>query len=358
MKSKVPSVAIFYKNFAATKGISHIGLGVSASLNAKVLTANVAPAVVIPSRHNIDIVAGIAAHNKSHEFPITHAIISAPWLSIRDLRAMAEFYKDIQFLVVSHSNVGFLQADPNGTRLLREGLALSKELPNFKIGGNCRKFTEWMQIAYGVPVVLLPNMYPSEGVIKHWDGSNPIRIGIFGAIRPQKNVLTAVAAAIAIGRILGRSVELYTSSGREEGGVGTLLNAMNQLTINVPNFTMIKAPWRPWSAFREVVGSMDLLIQTSYTESFNMVTADGVSMGVPSVTSEAITWVPKQWQANSDNALDVARVGIRLLTNNRIREKGFQALDIHNKVALDCWREYITGKKVNWFVKLLHRLGL
>jgi hypothetical protein len=32
---------------------------------------------------------------------------------------------------------------------------------------------------------------------------------------------------------------------------------------------------------------MHLLIQVSYTESFNMVTADGVLEGVPSVTSDA-----------------------------------------------------------------------
>ena len=37
---------------------------------------------------------------------------------------------------------------------------------------------------------------------------------------------------------------------------------------------------------------MDLLISFSYTESFSMVTADGVAEGLASVASDAIDWAP------------------------------------------------------------------
>jgi len=270
---------------------------------------------------------------------------------------MATHFKDTQFAVLSHSNVGFLQADPNGTRLLREGLALSQELPNFKIAGNSQKFVRWMEEAYGVPMALLPNMYPVSGVVKPISTSGVIKIGIFGAVRPQKNVLTAAAAAIAIGHKMKRPVELWISSGREEGGVGTLLNALRQLTINVPDFKVLNAPWVAWEKFsKEVVGSMDLLIQVSYTESFNMVTADGIAVGVPSVVSEAIDWAPKEWHANADDALDVAIVGIRLLTHKRIRAKGVKALRKHNAVALKSWKKYLGVKEMTWLQILKHEI--
>lgn len=342
MPNFIPSIAIIYKNFAAHKGISHIGLGVSASLNAATLNAKVGPAEVMPATNNIEIVQGITTYNKTHTKPLTHVIISAPWLSTRDLRAMAEHFKNIQFAVLSHSNVGFLQADPNGVRLLRQGLELSQEIPNFRIAGNSRKFIEWMELAYGVPVGLLPNMYPVDHVVnKPVPKHGVIKIGTFGAVRPQKNVLTAAAAAIAIKQEIDRPVEFYISSGRDEGGTQTLMNAMYQLTTNIPGFELKKAPWCTWDKFKDVVASMDLLIQVSYTESFNMVTADGISIGVPSVVSRAIDWAPHDWKANGDDALDVARIGVNLLKNRKLHGEGSKALREHNEEALRNWKNFL-----------------
>lgn len=340
---KRPSTGIVYKNFAAHKGISHIGLGVSAMLNAEELRKYVGPAEVIPANNNIEIVKAITKYNKEHPLaPFTDIVISAPWLSTRDLRAIVEHFKNIKFAVLSHSNVGFLQADPNGVRLLREGLKLSQEVPNFSICGNSKKFVDWMELAYGIPVGLLPNMYPIHDVKpKHFPKEGTINIGTFGAVRPQKNVLTAAAAAIIIMRKMNRPVDFYISSGRDEGGTQTLMNAMRQLTDNIPGFELKKAPWRPWHEFKKVVASMDLLIQVSYTESFNMVTADGVSVGVPSVVSRAIDWAPKDWKANGDDALDVARIGVEILNSRRMHNEGVDALENHNKEALKDWKKFL-----------------
>ena len=54
---------------------------------------------------------------------------------------------------------------------------------------------------------------------------------------------------------------------------------------------------------------MHLLMQPSYTESFNVVTADGVAEGVPSVVSDAIDWAPDNWKAPVDDAHAMARRG-------------------------------------------------
>ena len=58
---------------------------------------------------------------------------------------------------------------------------------------------------------------------------------------------------------------------------------------------------------------MDLLLQPSYTEGFNMVTADGIAQGVASVVSDAIAWAPKNWQAETDDAIDIANKAVGLL---------------------------------------------
>ena len=80
--------------------------------------------------------------------------------------------------------------------------------------------------------------------------------------------------------------------------------------------------WQSWPKFRKTVAHMHLLLQPSYTESFNMVTADGVAEGVPSVVSEAIDWAPEDWKADVDDVLDIARTGRKLLFDPRAAHDG------------------------------------
>jgi hypothetical protein len=341
------NVAIFHKNFGAIKGLSHIGLGVSAFTNYLVLRQHNIETHVFAIRNSGELVEEIRKYEQEHLRKLTHVVIAAPWIHTTDLRYLANHYKHIQFVVISHSNVGFLQADPSGMRLLREGLELSKELSNFHVGGNCHRFVCWLQEAYGSSAVFLPNLYPVSGRTKFWNHRDTLKIGAFGAIRPLKNMLTSCAAAIIIANELEVPTEFHVNVGREEGGTGTILNSAKQMCANLPNFTLVEDPWSPWDKFKHIVGSMDLLMQVSYTESFNMVTADGISLGVPSVVSNAIDWAPKSWQAKCDDALDVAKVGLRLLLDNKLREEGMKSLQEHTEKGFHTWLRYLEGEIPN-----------
>ena len=152
---------------------------------------------------------------------------------------------------MSHSNVGFLQADPSGIRLLRDYIELSHKHDNLSIGGNSSRFCNWVSEAYNTHAVLLPNMYPVHSnlieQIEHAASRvfrEGIRIGSFGAIRPLKNQLTAAAAAVTIGRKLGAPVEFHLSAGREEGGGNIVLNAIQQMTHDLPDFKLVLDGWR------------------------------------------------------------------------------------------------------------------
>src|SRR5256885_8857503 len=61
-------------------------------------------------------------------------------------------------------------------------------------------------------------------------------------------------------------------------------------------------------SFRRLVRAMDIVLQPSYTETFNMVTADAVAEGVPVVVADSIEWVPRWWQARADEPRDITRV--------------------------------------------------
>jgi glycosyltransferase involved in cell wall biosynthesis len=120
----------------------------------------------------------------------------------------------------------------------------------------------------------------------------PLKIGAFGAIRPQKNFVSAAGAALAISRQLSSEIELWLTAGRTEGGGDAVLSSVQAMFNGVNGVKLVPNGWGSWFRFKKLVGSMHLLLQPSYTESFNMVTADGVDLGVPSVVSDAISWAP------------------------------------------------------------------
>jgi glycosyltransferase involved in cell wall biosynthesis len=338
LKSKKQAhVALVYKNFAAKAGISHIGLGVAALNNAKVLNKH----GIRTSVWAVNTVDQLRAKlDQSHVPPVTDVVISAPWIPTSLLMGLIQDYPTIEFVVNCHSNVGFLQADPNGVKLLRENIDLEQGNLNFRVSGNSQRFNRWLREAYQCPSLYMPNMYYLDYSQKarppYYDGE-VLRIGAFGAIRPQKNIMSAAGAAILLANEMKADVELWISGGRNEGGTNTLVNAVKQMMVGVPGVKLMVLNWKSWPSFRDTLRRMHLLFQVSYTESFNMVTADGIAEGIPSVVSEAIDWVPERWQANIDDVDAIADTGRSLLFDKQAPAQGLRALERHNNDSFNAW---------------------
>jgi hypothetical protein len=331
------SLILAYKNFAANKNISHIGLGVSALNTSKVLSRRGIDVEVWPVNKASDLASGLK------ERAATHVVISAPWMPSSDLQTLLTTFPATRFAVNCHSNVGFLQADSNGVKLVREGMDLEMGSTRFHVAGNSMKFCQWIKAAYNAPCVYLPNLYHLESAPTPRPGysSGTLRIGSFGAIRPLKNFMSAAGAALAIARSLKANLELWVSTGRTEGGGDTVMRSIHAMLDGAPGVTLIQAGWQSWPGFRRTAGNMHLLLQPSYTESFNMVTADGVAEGVPSVVSEAIDWAPDHWKAQTDDVLDIARVGRSLLSDAHAVADGYAALTAHNEKGIASWIQFL-----------------
>jgi hypothetical protein len=330
-------VVLAYKNFAANRAISHIGLGVTALNSAKSLRDAGVNADVWP------IISPAELRTRLRQSPASHVVISAPWIQTSELAQMCAEFKDTQFAVTCHSNLGFLQADPSAMRLVREGLELRRTTWNFQMAANCDRLSKWVHTAYGTPCTWLPNLY-------HLDDAQPkrqrysggtLRIGAFGATRALKNLMTAAGAALEIATAKRADLEFWISSGRNEGA-GSVVDAVRQMLNGLAHVKLIENGWQTWPQFRQTVRHMHLLLQPSYTESFNVVTADGVAEGVPSVVSDAIDWAPDNWKAPVDDAHAMARVGLKLLASRWAPGQGLAALKAHNKRALAAWSEFVA----------------
>lgn len=330
-------VILAYKNFAANRNISHIGLGVAAINTAKVLQRDGIPTEVWPVLSHTDL------RERLSESPADQVIISAPWIATVHLQELCLSFPKTTFCVNCHSNVGFLQADRNGVKLVREDMELEMGNSNFHLAGNCRRFCDWVRQAFGSPCAYLPNLYYVESDAAFRErvfSGGTLRIGIFGATRPLKNLMSAAGAALEISRNLRVPLELWMSAGRAEGGGESVIAAVQEMLSGLPNVKLVQNGWQSWPKFRRVVGHMHLLLQPSYTESFNMVTADGIAEGVASVVSSAIDWVPDYWKADMDNVGSIARVGRHLLADDQAPADGAKALARYDADGLRAYREY------------------
>lgn len=335
-------LALFFKDFSHWVRASCVGLQVAGYTTAKYLRHAGIDAQAYAVRNNVDV-CKILERAQSEGKPITHVAISAPWLSLYDLKNLVSHFRRKKFVVICHSNVGFLQADPGGISLFREYAKLSHTAGNLHLAGNCLQFATWFKTAYGEQCALLPNLYSVDRLTsKRWRGGT-LKIGALGAIRPEKNLMTAAAAAVVLRAKLNVPIELHMSTGGENRRCFTL-SAIEEMTAALPNFKLIRHHWNFWDQFIKLIRRMDLVIQVSYTESFNMVTADAISQRVPVVISPPIYWGPSHWKANPDDAIDVARVGVELLLDNQ-KHRGADALIRHNRKSLRHWEHFIFGQQ-------------
>jgi len=349
-----PRVALAYKSHSTHNRASHFGLGVTALNNAKVLLDNGIRADVWPVASAAELRCRLERALRDGA-PITHVVMSAPWIASADWQALAAAFGDTHFAVTCHSNLGFLQADPSAVRLVREGIEIERASWNFHVAGNSDRFCRWVSTTFNAACSYLPNLYyvDPRRIPKpsHFDGGT-LRIGAFGATRQLKNLVSAAGAAMQLSSDLRTDVELWVSAGRNEHGDSTT-SAIREMTCGTPRMKLIENGWQSWPQFRETVRHMHLLLQPSYTETFNVVTADGVAEGVPSVVSDAIDWAPQEWKARVDDVADIARVAREILGDRRAALKGWRALVKHNARALDAWLDYLKPPiRQNWWTRL------
>ena len=237
----MPRVVLAYKNFAASQNISHIGLGVSALNTSKVLRRNGIPTDVWP------ITAAKELRDRLQSDPATHVVISAPWIPSAEVYGLVQAHSSTRFAVNCHSNVGFLQADSAGVKLVREAMDIEAGTHNFHLAGNSLKFCRWVRSAYSRPCTHLPNLYYLEQEALPWRplySGGTLRIGAFGATRPLKNFMSSAGAALEISRRYKANLELWLSAGRTEGGGDTILRSARAMLDSLPHVKLVENGWQ------------------------------------------------------------------------------------------------------------------
>ena len=242
---------------------------------------------------NNDIDREVTKYNPSH------VIIEALWVVPSKFEVLCKLHPNIKWIVRLHSELPFLANE--GIAMNWIGEYISHD--NVMIGVNAPRALK--EIRYFLTrkyqssienikekVIYLPNYYPQEFDRKKLDRTkDTINIGCFGAIRPLKNQLLQAIAAVKFADKIGKKLNFHINVGRMEMKGEPVYHNLVGMFNHLDNAELITHEWAPREKFLEICKSMDLGMQCSFSETFNIVAADLVSQGVPIVGSTEIPWM-------------------------------------------------------------------
>lgn len=290
------------------------------------------------------------------EFKPTHVIIEALWVVPEKFEVLRALHPDVKWVVRYHSEIPFIA---------NEGVAMSwlhgyVNQPNVYLGVNAPRYMgeiKTILAASGLDdeeidnrVVFLPNYYPVPRNVtpNHpHTNRNHVNVGCFGAIRPLKNHLIQAIAALKFADNIGKALHFHVNVGRVEMKGDPILNNLRGLFDGIAEngHRLVIHTWAPHEEFIETIRQIDIGMQVSFSETFNIVAADMVSAGVPVVISNEIPWgnsgiADPTSSVSITNALDTTWANMSLNVKSNLR-----GLRAYVNVSTDFWDEFLTSRR-------------
>jgi hypothetical protein len=257
---------------------------------------------------------------------------------LRELRAIPR-HAARRWVVRVHSEIPFLASEGVAMGWIAEYLAdgVTTAANSGRAG---RQLSEWARLqGYGeaaradlLPV--LPNYYPTDfEPVSAADFADPptLEIACFGAFRPLKNHLQQATVAAGFAAELGKPLRFHVNCRTDAGGSGPARNVAAYFAALPAAFELVEHPWEDRPTFLQSLRDCHLLMQDSFSETFNIVAADATYVGRPTLGSDEISWLYPLWAdpTDYDQALGALRVAwanrAMLVTQSRARLKSYSA---------------------------------
>lgn len=276
-------------------------------------------------------------------------VLEALWVTPAKMKELLSLCRHSQriWVIRIHSLWSFLS---------QEGMALTWlngyrfiDFEHFYIAPNTEEMTQDLIDLLKLNSVYLPNIYcppkyPKQKLIKK--EKDEIHIGCFGAIRPLKNIFTQAIAAVKFANDLNLHLHFHVNGERiEQWGEQNIKN-LTALFDGQELHYLIKHPWLSHEKFNGLVRQMDMGMQISFSETFNIVAADFVFNKVPIVVSEDISWAPDKIKAYNHNSIKKIVEKMHELWNAPYRPLVKLCLDSlkqHNTEAINHWSNFIKS---------------
>jgi hypothetical protein len=308
----------------------------------------------------VDMLAGIGVAAKAvevvdnnsidHEvaaYGATHAIVEALWVVPEKFDVLSKLHPRVQWIVRSHSEAPFLSNEGIATSWIAGYLKRSIEIMCNSLVAQAQ--LKAMATDFGDAEALItygPNFYPLPGraaVTPHMRvAKGEVHVGCFGAIRPLKNHLAQAIAAISFANAQSLKLRFHVNAGRVEGGASPVLRNLRDLFSASAGgrHLLVEHDWLPHQQFlATLAAATDIAMQVSFSETFNIVSADSAAVGLPVVGSPAIPWLGAYARALPGDIADM-ETALDAIWNIDLRQRlTLQSDDLHawSAAAQSAW---------------------
>jgi hypothetical protein len=233
------------------------------------------------------------------EYKPTHVFIEGYWVVPDKFKVLKKLHPRVKWIVRCHSEMPFLAQEGIAidwtVQYWHRGVMVAGNSPriNNELRIMARESLGWDDDKVCEMVPMLPNYYPVADT-SSWCpdvDDNTINIACFGAIRPMKNHLVQAMAAIEFAHLQKKRLNFHINRGRIELYGENSVKNLKALFEHTKHHNIVEHQWCSHHDFLNVIRTMDLCMQVSFTETFNIVTADAVSVGCPVVVSKEINWL-------------------------------------------------------------------
>ena len=219
-------------------------------------------------------------------------VIEALWVTPAKLQELVNIKRHLhrRWIIRIHSKAPFLANEGMATSWIRDYCRIQSS--RIFLAPNTSELTAQLKSAFpNGKFITLPNLYKFEEKQFNTKKKNDfVDVGCFGAIRPMKNQYQQALAAIDFANRHNLKLRFHINASRVEQKGDNVLKNIRILFQD--RHELVEHDWMTHSNFLDVISSMDIGCQVSFSESFNIVSADFVQSGVPIVVSDDIEWMP------------------------------------------------------------------
>lgn len=267
-------------------------------------------------------------------------VIEALWVVPEKFDILAKLHPWVTWVIRIHSEVPFISNEGNAI----DWIVRYTANPNVRISVNSERMKHDLSVVINDDIVYLPNYYPIKSVdYSKNPKSESINIGCFGAIRPLKNHLIQAMAAIQFADDSHKKLKFHINVNRIEGNAAPILKNLRALFAGRPEHELVEHYWKGHGEFVDLVKTMDIGMQVSFSETFNIVAADFVANGKPIVVSKEISWASKfaKVMPTSKKSIVCGLKRVWFLRHFRAQALNTYGLGRSNNIAVHAWLTFL-----------------
>ena len=285
----------------------------------------------------------------------TYAIIEALWVTPEKFSILQKLHPSVKWVIRLHSEMPFMA----GEGIAMEWVGNYSSFRNVIIACNAPRMLKeiqfylkmrnnWNDIQVNEKVIYLNNFYPQNYESKSFITDKEIvDVSCFVAVRPLKNHLVQAFAALEFAEKIKKKLNFHVNFSRVEMNGSPVIHNLKGLfsEIHKSGHLLINHEWTPREEFLKTCAKMDIGMQVSFSETFNIVGADHISQGVPIVGSTEIPWAISEYCADPTNSEDISKKLLKTYRSPVSNVKLHQGeLTKYTNNTREIWYNYFKGE--------------